>query len=147
MFSAKRLAAKCDFSPKNEPVPSQPRGRMMGRGPRKSQPPDHRKPGRRREMAAAATDSARAPTMIRSRDGATLGTNAGGLDSYWVLAICGFLVLAVVLVFGQTIRHEFVNFDDNVYVYENPQVTQGLTADGIAWAITTRHANNWHPLT
>ena len=41
------------------------------------------------------------------------------------------------LVFGQTVRHEFVNFDDDEYVYENPQVARGLTAQGIVWAFTT----------
>jgi len=58
-----------------------------------------------------------------------------------------FLLLAVALVFGQTVGHEFIDFDDDQYVYENPQVTGGLTAHGIAWALTTGHANNWHPLT
>ena len=64
-----------------------------------------------------------------------------------VLAVCGFLLLAVLLVFGQTVRHEFVNFDDDEYVYENPQVSRGLDAAGIVWAFTHSHAFNWHPLT
>ena len=33
------------------------------------------------------------------------------------LAVCGFLLAAVALVFGQTLRHEFVNYDDEEYVY------------------------------
>ena len=33
------------------------------------------------------------------------------------------------------------------YVYENPQVSRGLTAQGIAWAFTHSHGANWHPLT
>ncbi len=41
----------------------------------------------------------------------------------WIWAVCGFLVLAVGLVFGQTVGHEFIGFDDQVYVYENPHVT------------------------
>ena len=39
-----------------------------------------------------------------------------------VLAVCGLLLLAVGLVFGQTLGHDFVNFDDHEYVYENPHV-------------------------
>ena len=39
------------------------------------------------------------------------------------LAICGLLLLAVGVVFGQTVRYEFVNFDDRLSVYENPHVT------------------------
>ena len=66
----------------------------------------------------------------------------------WVAAIvCGLLLLAVAVVFGQTVRHDFVNFDDNRYVYDNPQVTDGLTIHGIAWAFTQSHRCNWHPLT
>jgi tetratricopeptide (TPR) repeat protein len=57
------------------------------------------------------------------------------------------LLLAVALVFGRTVRHDFVNFDDNLYVYDNPHVTAGLTPPGIAWAFTHTAAANWHPLT
>ena len=63
------------------------------------------------------------------------------------LAVCSLLVLAVGLVFGQTVRHEFFNFDDNLYVYENRQVSAGLSAEGIYWAFADRHSANWHPLT
>ena len=63
------------------------------------------------------------------------------------LAVCGFLLLAVVVVFGQTVRHDFVDFDDNDYVCQNPHVLRGLTAEGIVWAATATHSNNWHPLT
>jgi len=44
--------------------------------------------------------------------------------------------VAIALVFGQTLGHSFVNYDDNDYVYENPQVMQGLTGQGIVWAFT-----------
>src|SRR5881394_2618994 len=51
------------------------------------------------------------------------------------------------LVFGQTIGHPFVAYDDQNYVYENPAVTAGLSADGVRVAFTKPHARNWHPLT
>ena len=50
-------------------------------------------------------------------------------------------------VFGQTLTHDFVNFDDHVYVYENPLVIKGLSTEGIISAFTHTHARNWHPLT
>jgi tetratricopeptide (TPR) repeat protein len=50
-------------------------------------------------------------------------------------------------VFGQTLAHDFVNFDDHVYVYENPLVVRGLSTEGIIAAFTHTHALNWHPLT
>src|SRR5438093_580441 len=40
----------------------------------------------------------------------------------------------------------FVNFDDGLYVTENPWVQQGLTLDGATWALSTTHASNWHPI-
>src|SRR5882757_6250895 len=60
-----------------------------------------------------------------------------------------YLFLAAIswLVFGQTVRHDFVNFDDHVYVYDNPLVAGGLTINGIVDAFTHPHARNWHPLT
>src|SRR4051794_33993663 len=66
---------------------------------------------------------------------------------YMAPAVCGLLLLAVLAVFGQTAYHDFVNYDDDEYVYQNPHVNAGLTGKGIAWAITAYHAANWHPLT
>jgi tetratricopeptide (TPR) repeat protein len=63
------------------------------------------------------------------------------------LTVCGFLLLAVGLVFGQAVHFEFVNFDDMDYVYENPRVSEGLSAEAVSWAFTHRHSGNWHPLT
>jgi len=40
----------------------------------------------------------------------------------------------------------FVNFDDGLYVTENPWVQQGLTLEGATWALSTTHASNWHPV-
>ena len=51
------------------------------------------------------------------------------------------------LVFGQTLRHQFVAYDDQNYVYENPVVTAGFTASGIRAAFAEPQARNWHPLT
>ncbi len=68
-------------------------------------------------------------------------------DRWLVVGICVFLTAITWLVFGQTLRHEFVNFDDTTYVLENARVANGLTIDGIAWAFTRSHAANWHPVT
>ena len=70
------------------------------------------------------------------------------LPSRWpVVGVCLLLALAVWAVFGQTLHHEFVNYDDGDYVYENSTVTQGFNLSGIAWAFTHAHGGNWHPLT
>src|SRR5215469_776300 len=63
------------------------------------------------------------------------------------LLVCFGLVAVTLGVFGQTLTHDFVNFDDHVYVYENPIVIRGLSTEGIIEAFTHTHARNWHPLT
>ena len=63
------------------------------------------------------------------------------------IIICLGLTSLVWLVFGQTLQHQFVAYDDQNYVYENPVVTAGLTANGVRAAFTQSHASNWHPLT
>ena len=61
--------------------------------------------------------------------------------------ICLFLVLIVLVVFWQGVKNDFINFDDTQYVTENQHVQAGLTWKKLAWAFTTTHAGNWHPLT
>src|SRR5437899_4000520 len=65
------------------------------------------------------------------------------------LTIIIYLFLAAIsmILFGQTIRYDFVNFDDDLYVYDTPGVSKGLTINGILAAFTHPHAHNWHPLT
>lgn len=61
---------------------------------------------------------------------------------------CCVLPLALTwLAFGQTLSHEFINYEDETYVSKNPQVINGLTPGGIAWPFTSTRASNWHPLT
>ena len=69
------------------------------------------------------------------------------ISSRRALYVSVFLVAITWLVFGQTLGHDFVNFDDHVYVYDNPLVAKGLTVDGVIGAFTHAHARNWHPLT
>jgi Flp pilus assembly protein TadD len=57
------------------------------------------------------------------------------------------LILSTLLVFWQVRNFDFVKYDDNIYVYENPHVLNGLTEDGVIWAFTTNRSANWHPLT
>jgi protein O-mannosyl-transferase len=69
-------------------------------------------------------------------------------SSFLPAAVCGLLVLSVIAVFGQTARHDFINLDDDDYVYENPHIQAGLTAAGIAWAFSNRDVSaQWQPVT
>jgi hypothetical protein len=70
------------------------------------------------------------------------------LNHCWLtIGICLSLIVLVWLVFGQTLWHDFINYDDPRYVYENTTITSGLSISGIAWAFTHIHSMNWHPLT
>src|SRR6266542_5891324 len=59
------------------------------------------------------------------------------------------LGLAIVTfgIYAQVIGHRFITLDDPTYIQENPMVNRGVTLAGLAWAFTTFHAGNWHPLT
>jgi len=63
------------------------------------------------------------------------------------VGICLSLAVLTWIVFGQTLWHDFINYDDPRYVYENAKITGGLSISGISWAFTHIHSLNWHPLT
>src|SRR6266513_2868203 len=67
---------------------------------------------------------------------------------FWlIVATCIALAALSWLIFGQTFWHDFINYDDPRYVYENTKITSGLSVSGIAWAFTHIHSMNCHPLT
>ena len=53
-------------------------------------------------------------------------------DRLIAVAVCLGLTALIWIVFGQTLGHAFINFDDDRYVYENPYVTGGLTGEGMS---------------
>src|SRR6266446_8362625 len=73
----------------------------------------------------------------------------GRRSKSWVtdFLVCLVLVAVTWAVFGQTLGHDFVNFDDHKYVYENANVAQGFTVSGMRWAFAHFDNDNWHPLT
>jgi tetratricopeptide (TPR) repeat protein len=68
-------------------------------------------------------------------------------DSRLTLLGCLFLAAATLAAFWPVIHYDFINCDDQAYVYENPALQAGLSWQGVAWAFTTGYAGNWHPLT
>jgi tetratricopeptide (TPR) repeat protein len=69
------------------------------------------------------------------------------LNKRYVFLIYLVLALATTAAYWQVRHNDFVSFDDNEYIYDNDHVKAGLTREGIVWAFTRAHANNWHPLT
>jgi Flp pilus assembly protein TadD len=77
----------------------------------------------------------------------TLGVNHAPTFGRPDLLILFSLAVMTFGIYAQVIGHQFIAFDDNRYIEENPMVNRGLTLAGFAWAFTTFHAANWHPLT
>ncbi|MHC4640012.1 MAG: tetratricopeptide repeat protein [Planctomycetota bacterium] len=63
------------------------------------------------------------------------------------LPVYGFLVVATLAVYWPVLNHEFVKYDDDKYVTENPNVKHGITRESVVWAFTSPHFHMWHPLT
>ena len=77
-----------------------------------------------------------------------MSTGAVRLDERWTVpGVCIFLTAIVWMVFGQTLHHDFVSYDDDHYVTGNPVVQKGLTLEGFRWALTYAGIGHWHPLT
>ena len=118
----------------------------MGRKPTPDKTRDRRNPATSAKAVAGLADRLGPRCAAPGRDRISPVATRYRQDLY-AAAVCGLLLLAVLAVFLPTVGYDFVNFDDNEYVYDNPHVANGLTAEGFVWAFTTAHANNWHPLT
>jgi protein O-mannosyl-transferase len=98
---------------------------------------------KRRRNASGQRDFRRQHWRQRVVDPAQPHTGFGRNE----LLIALGLVAVTLAVYAQVASHHFIILDDNRYIRENPMVNHGLTLTGIAWAFTTFHAANWHPLT
>lgn len=61
--------------------------------------------------------------------------------------ICFLLILCTASAFWNIDTCGFTDFDDYEYVCKNYHLFSGFTSTSLAWAFTTFHAANWHPLT
>lgn len=64
-----------------------------------------------------------------------------------ILMICTLLIAMTVAVYWQVGSHEFINYDDNDYITDNPHMTTGITVPNVVWAFTSLEPCNWHPIT
>src|SRR6202453_5018758 len=79
--------------------------------------------------------------MPRSNDDTQRRTN-----TYYAWGVCGCLLLAIGLIYGQTLGHGLLDYDDNGFVYDSSIVRAGLTLQGIWWAFTEGPYGEWYPL-
>src|SRR6476661_3210369 len=63
------------------------------------------------------------------------------------LAFVVALIALNVFVYSDVRHFDFVNWDDQSYLTENPAVQRGLSWSNVGWALRTSHSPYWHPLT
>jgi tetratricopeptide (TPR) repeat protein len=64
-----------------------------------------------------------------------------------VLLLCAVLLALTTVSYLPLWDNDFVDFDDQTLIFDNPEVLQGLTASGFGWAWTTFHSHYWMPIT
>jgi len=65
------------------------------------------------------------------------------LGKYYLAAS---IALITFIVYLPALHNEFVYWDDNLYIFENPNI-RSLDAGFFRWAFLEFHVSNWHPLT
>ena len=63
------------------------------------------------------------------------------------ILICLSLLLCTLIIYGQTINFEFISLDDAGHVYDNRNVTDGLSLRSLRWSMTTGYEGDFNPLT
>jgi len=62
------------------------------------------------------------------------------------ISVCFILAAITLLAYWPIQNHEFINFDDDLYITGNHRVKAGLTLDGLIWAFGFNERSYWHPL-
>jgi protein O-mannosyl-transferase len=63
-----------------------------------------------------------------------------------ILIIYILLAVVTLAVYWQVNQYDFVNIDDNVYVYQNIHIQSGITLNGFRWAFSTTTSRLWNPM-
>src|SRR6266704_2533135 len=101
----------------------------------------------KRKAIGSAAANERTPNSESFREqGAFEVSQVTTLERADLLILLG-LAIVTFGIYAQVIGHHFITLDDLAYIEGNPIVNRGVTLGGLAWAFTTFHAGNWHPLT
>src|SRR6266478_6316371 len=63
-----------------------------------------------------------------------------------IVAICVALIAMTLAVYAPVRHFDLLNWDDLLYITDNPHVANGLTWSGLKWAFTTGYTGTWDPL-
>ena len=77
----------------------------------------------------------------------SVSSTAAQRSSARIYLWCLLLGTATLALYSPVVAHPFINYDDRDYVTENHHVQAGLSAETVAWALTSTDQANWHPLT
>ncbi len=69
------------------------------------------------------------------------------MNNKYVCLVIVFLMITCLAVFSRTAANDFISYDDDLYITENPHIQSGFNTESIQWAFTTVHHSYWHPLT
>ena len=70
-------------------------------------------------------------------------------QKYHIILVYLVLAIATLGIYWQVRQFEFINFDDNWYIYLNEYVKGGLTWESFQQMLSeeTEYTGNWHPVT
>jgi protein O-mannosyl-transferase len=119
----------------------------MGRRPIKNRSRGKRDPARLKKTSLGAAEQGDASANLRRRNRIASGLESLSRNRYTAPAVCAGLALLILIVYWPVGSHQFINYDDEIYVSVNEHVKDGLSWRGVGWAFTTFRAANWHPLT
>src|SRR5258707_2570138 len=72
----------------------------------------------------------------------------GSGRSRWTMFVVALvLVIGTVLTFWGVWNNDFVDYDDNTYVFLNPNVIRGIKWETFSWSFTYVNACHWVPMT
>ncbi len=90
-----------------------------------------------------------APSKVRAahRDAATKSIPEPRTAWRRALPLALVLLGVTAAVYARVHAFDFIHYDDPGYVENCQEMKQGLSLQGVRWAITGVHLGNWHPLT
>ena len=68
--------------------------------------------------------------------------------TFWLISL--FLIIMTIAIYAPVRHHDFINFDDGLYVEDNQNVQAGLTSESLEWSFSVTKSDErayWHPLT
>ncbi len=63
------------------------------------------------------------------------------------LLFIAIIVVTSILAYRGVLEHDFINYDDPLYVTQNPAVRDGVSVRGFHWALSSTVSKHWHPVT